>query len=629
VTTYDKKFPFNPFANRETLKIAICIFLVVSTFATYSQVQNHGFINYDDPGYVTENLQVKAGLTRESVYWAFTTPHFANWHPLTWLSHMLDYQLYGSNAKGHHLTNLIFHIANTLLLFLILFRMTGALWRSGFVVALFALHPFNVESVAWVAERKNVLSTFFWLLTMWAYIRYSEKTNLKRYGLVLLFFIFGLMSKPMLVTLPFVLLMMDYWPLRRVKLRNKNETTFTESIKEQASFPRLIKEKIPLFLLVVCSIIITLIAQKLGGALQAMGIYSTAARLTNAMVSYLAYLEKMVWPENFAVFYPHPGNALALWKGILCSMVLAGISAAAIKLSRKAPYFAFGWFWYLGTLVPVIGVIQVGAQAMSDRYAYVPLIGIFIIIAWGLPDLIAKWRHRNSFLITLAGIYIAILMVLTSNQLSHWKNSIAIFEHAIKVTDKEYPDFALAHNNLGAALFLEKKNEEAVSHYKTANKLDPDYSPAHYNLGLALLAEEKTEEAISHFEIAIKLNPKAADVHSNLGIAFFADRKARQAISQYKIAIKLMPDFIQAHFNLGNALLSEDKTEEAISHYKIAIKLKPDFATAHNNLGTALFQEGKSEEAIFHFEFAIKLQPDYSLAHNNLKKALLLLETNQ
>ena len=414
---------------------------MVATFCIYSQVQDHEFINFDDNEYVTNNLKVQAGLTRESVSWAFTTSDHATWFPITWLSHMLDYQLYGLHPKGHHLTSLFLHIANALILFIVLSRMTGALWQSGFVAVIFALHPFNVESVAWVAQRTNVLSTFFWLLTMWAYIRYVEKPNIKRSGLMVLFFALGLMSKPMLVTLPFVLLLMDYWPLRRFKLgQEKGNGDIPEKYTDKGpDILRLVREKIPLFLLATGAGIVTFIVQKSGGALQSMETISLSARLTNAMVSYLEYLEKTVWPKGFAVFYPHPGNALAAWKGILCGLALVGITAIVIKFIRKAPYLAVGWFWYLGTLVPVIGIVQVGLQAMADRYAYVSLIGIFIIVAWGLPELMAKWRHRDKVLTILAGVWIPILMTMTWAQIGHWKNSITIFEHAISVTDKNYP----------------------------------------------------------------------------------------------------------------------------------------------------------------------------------------------
>jgi len=595
------------------LKIAICIFLAVSTFAVYSQVQDHEFINYDDDKYVTNNEYVKAGFTRDSVGWALTTSYNSNWHPMTWLSHMLDAQLFGPNSKGHHLTNLLFHIANVLLLFLVLLRMTGALWQSGFVAALFALHPLNVESVAWVAERKNVLSTFFWLLTMWAYIRYAQKTNLKRYSLVILFFAMGLMSKPMLVTLPFVLLLLDYWPLRR--LQSDRRTAIS----------RLVYEKIPLLVLVAGSVVTTLTVQKMGGALGSLNAFPIQERVINALVSYWLYLQKMIWPGGLAIFYAHPENTLSVWKGLATAALLALVTTAAIRLARRAPYFAVGWFWYLGTLIPVIQLVQTGSIAMADRYAYVPLIGIFIIIAWGLPELLAKWRLRSRILTIAAGIWISTLMLMTWNQVSHWKNSITIFSHAIEVTDIEYPDFLLAHNNLANALLAEGRTGKAISHYKMAINLMPDYAVNHNHLANALFAEQKTEEAISHFKMAIELMPDYAIAHNNLGTVLLAEQKTEEAISHYKTAVKLLPDYATAHYNLGFALMKEKKTGEAIFHFKMAIQLEPNNTNAHSNLGNALLAEQKTKEAISHYKIAINLKPDNPLALQNFKMALLRL----
>jgi len=615
----------------KTLKVAICIFLMVATFCIYSQVQDHEFINFDDDNFVTNNLNVQAGFTIESIKWAFTPSPTSYWIPITWLSHMLDYQLYGLHPKGQYLTNLFLHISSVLILFIVLFRMTGALWQSGFVAAMFALHPLNVESVAWIAERKNVLSTLFWLLTMWAYIHYAEKPTVKRYGLVFLFFTLGLMSKPMLVTLPFALLLLDYWPLRRLKLgqeRDSNEVSEKNTAQKSEIF-RLVLEKVPLFLLTVGFSIVTVIAQK---RFQENGNYTEllpfSERLINSIVSYMEYLRKMIWPENLAFFYPYPGDTV--WKGILCGMALVGITIISIRLIRKAPYFAVGWFWYLGTFVPVIGIVPVGGgwpgSVMSDRYAYIPLIGIFIIIAWGLPELISKWRYKEKVLSVSAGIIIFTLLITTWEQVSHWKNSITIFKHTIKVTDKKYPNLAIVHNNLGIALFAEQKNEEAISHYKMAIKLNPDYALAHNNLGAVLFAKQKNEEAISHYKMAIKLNPDYAEAHNNLGAALFNAKMTEEAIDYFKEAIKLNPDFADAHNNLGAALVAEGKMEEAISHYKMAIKIKPDYVEAHNNLGNALFQKGEMKEAINHYREALKLKPDLVAAQKNLEMALLRSE---
>jgi len=504
----------------KTLKVAICIFLMVATFCIYSQVQDHEFINFDDNRLVTKSSLVQAGLTNESIIRVFTTTHFDGWTPITSISYMLEYQLYGLNPKGFLLTNLFFHIANSLLLFLILFRMTGAIWQSAFVAAMFALHPLNVESVAWVAERKNVLSTFFLLLTIWAYIRYAEKPTTKRYSLVFLLFAFGLMSKPMVVTLPFVLLLLDYWPLERFKL-GQREREFKIAQKDkyfngEKNISKLVLEKFPLLILSALCSITTLVLFEKAGESVAQDPVSILAILTNVMISYFEYLWKMLWPKGLAILYAHPGNTLAVWKGVLCGIALLVITTISIKLIRKAPYFVVGWFWYLGTLIPVIGFITLGQHLIADRYAYLPLIGIFVIIAWGVPELLKEWHYRKNVLKASAGILILTLMPITWIQVSHWKSSITVFKHAIKVTDKKYPGFSVVHNNLGSALFAKQKIEEAISHYKMAIKLKPGYAVAHNNLGIALVAEGKNEEAISHYKTAIGLKPDFAAAHNNL-----------------------------------------------------------------------------------------------------------------
>jgi len=577
----------------KTLKVAICIFLMVATFAIYWQVQDHEFVSFDDPIY-TQNPNVKAGFTSESVKWAFTTMDSEDWSPVNWLSHMLDYQLYGMHPKGHHLTNLFFHIANALLLFMVLHRMTGALWQSGFVAAMFAFHPLNVESVAWVAERKNVLSTLFWLLTMWAYIHYAAKPTIKRYGLVFLFFTLGLMSKTMLVTLPFALLLLDYWPLRRLKFKQErggNETSEKNTAKRSEVF-RLVREKIPLFLLSVVFSITTFIAAPT--SLQALSI-PLKERIIHSLITYLAYLQKMFWPSKLSSFYPHPENALSVTQGIFCGMVLVGITFISIRLIRKAPYFAVGWFWYLGTLVPVIGIVQAGWQAMADRYAYVPLIGIFIIVAWGLPELMTKWRYKKKALVTLAVIVIPLAIMTTWVQVSYWKNDIILYKHAIDVAEKKYPGLARTHYNLGNALRREGKNSEAISHHKMAIGLKPDYANPYNNLGAVLFAEQKNEEAISQYKMAIKIKPDYALAHYNLGIALVAEGKNEEAISHYKMAIKLNPDFADAYNNLGGVLFNANMTEEAIDYFKEAIRIRPDFTAAQKNLETVLLRSGELE----------------------------------
>jgi len=503
--TQVKGFEETDEANK-TLKVAICIFLMVATFAIYSQVQDHEFINFDDNVYVTENSLVQAGLTNENIIREFTTTHFhipeyfaGGWAPITSISYMLDYQLYGLNPKGYLLTNVFFHIANSLLLFLILFRMTGAIWQSAFVAVVFALHPLNVESVAWVAERKNVLSNFFLLLTIWAYIRYAEKPTTKRYSLVFLLFAFGLMSKSMVVTLPFVLLLLDYWPLERFKLgRREREFKIAQKDKYfngEKNISKLVLEKFPLLILsALCSITTLILFKKAqGGESVAQDPVSILTILTNVLISYFEYLWKMLWPKGLAILYAHPGNTLAVWKGVLCGIALLVITTISIKLIRKAPYFVVGWFWYLGTLIPVIGFIPLEQHLIADRYAYLPLIGIFVIIAWGVPELLKEWHYRKNVLTASAGILILTLMPITWIQVSHWKSSITIFKHAIRVTDKKYPGFSVVHNNLGIALLAEGKNEEAISHYKMAIKLNPDFAAAQKNLETVLLRSEELE----------------------------------------------------------------------------------------------------------------------------------------
>ncbi len=631
---------------KRTMKIVVCVFLVISTFVVYAQVRDHKLLNYDDHVYVTKYFNGKSGLTKENVEWAFTHSHYGAWIPITSLSYMLDYEFYGLHPKGYLFTNLFFHIANALLLFIILLRMTGSLWPSAFVAVVFALHPINVESVAWIAQRKNVLSTLFWLLTMWAYVLYVEKRDIKRYVLVILFFALGLMSKTMLVTLPFVLFLLDFWPLARFKLERTGESfknlKQNKPISPGASALRLILEKLPLLILSVLASVrqvsetsafnnctsLMLGKQYINDSacIAAPDLFSLQARFTNGMFSYLDYLGKMVWPKGLAAFYPHPGDTLSVWKGVLCGMVLVGLTIIAIRLVKRAPYFAVGWFWYLGTLVPVIGIFKtIGAHGMADRYVYVPLMGVFIIIAWGLLDIFAEWRYKKKVFSLLAGVLIPTLMVTTWVQVSHWKNSVTIFKHAINVTDNKNPNLALIHNTLGMVFLSMGKAEEAVSHYKMAIELKPDLAIAYTNLGIARLSTGKTEEAISHYKKAIKVKPDHASGYYNLGIALSALGKTEEAISHYKTAIKLRPDYVEPRNNIGLILEEHGKTHEAISYYKTAIKLKPGYAAAYSNLGNALFTQKKIKEAISYHKTAIKLRPDFVPAHINLGNALFAL----
>jgi protein O-mannosyl-transferase len=629
------------------MRIATRLILIVLTLSVYWQVLDFGFLNFDDNRYVTQNTHVNKGLTLKGVIWAFTQPYVSNWHPVTWLSHMLDFNIYGSNPSGHHLTNLLFHIANTLLLFGVLLKMTGAIWRCGLVAVLFALHPLNVESVVWIAERKNVLSTFFGLLTIWAYIGYVENKSVRRYLLVALFLALSLMAKPMLVTLPFVLLLLDFWPLKR----GCEPVTHTGSILKTQTLAKLIVEKIPLFILVTLASITTYIVQKSGGAMRSAEFSSFYFRTANALISYLDYLGKMLWPQGLSVFYPHPGNDLSAWKVLLCAGVLAGITIGVVRGIHRASYLAVGWFWYLGTMVPVIGIVQVGEQAMADRYMYVPMIGIFIAMAWALPESMKNGKLKLAPVLAI----IPILIVLTWVQVSHWRNSITLFEHAISVTKTEAPSFVIAYNNLGHALAGENRYEEAVTQFRRAIKINPHYSKAHNNLGHSLselkrhdeaiehyqqainveadyaeafnnLANElaqkdKLEESIAYYKKAIHFKEDYAEAYFNLGIIFGRSGQPEEAMMQYREALKIKPDFLLAHNQLGSLLGQRGDFLSAIKHYRKAIALDPEFATAHNNLGSTLAQQGKFEEAIGHFEKALKIDPNYTDAKKNLKLA--------
>lgn len=633
----------------------ICSLLIVLIAAAYWQAIGNDFMTfYDDVLYVTENSQVQTGLTFQSITWAFTTGHGANWHPLTWLSHMLDCQIYGLNPLGHHLTNLLFHTANTLLLFFLLARMTNAVWQSGFVAALFALHPLHVESVAWVAERKDVLSTFFWMLTMWAYLRYVDHQKISRYVLVLVFLALGLMAKPMLVTFPFVLLLLDIWPLGRLHAGLRDAETrgktrnWSAISRNKARIAQLIKEKIPLFGLVLVSSVITFIAQKSGGAMQTVEALPLNIRAVNALVSYVGYIIKMIWPSNLAAFYPHPGNALPAWQPLLASLLILFISVLSIRLLTSRPYLAVGWFWYIGTLVPVIGLVQVGSQAMADRYTYVPLIGLFFMVAWGIPDLLSKWRHQKIGWIVAAGGSLLALEATTYFQVQYWRDGTSLFQHAVDVTENNW----LAHSNLGSSLGAQGKTEEALKqyyeairirpnypeaqynigvvfatqgkvldamkYYEEALRIKPDYAGAHLNLGALLVEQGKTEEAIAHYTEALKALPEYAEAHYNLGICLANQGKPQEAMARYLEAIRFKPDFWRAYFNLADLLAKEGKTTEALSRYTEALRLKPEYAEAHSNLADLLVRQGRTDEALSHYSEAVRLNPDLAVAQNNL-----------
>jgi len=600
----------------------MCIFLVVTTFVVYWQVLDSDFINYDDNEYVTENIRVHKGVTFDSLTWAFTSSHSSNWHPLTWISHMIDCQLYGLNPMGHHLTSLLFHVANTLLLLLILVRMTGTLWQSSFAVALFALHPLHVESVAWVAERKDVLSTFFMMLAIWAYILYVKKGNIRRYLLVVLFFVLGLMSKPMLVTLPFILLLLDFWPLGRFcHIHETRNVVTSQQTNERLGILRLLWEKVPFFALAVGSSVVTFIVQERSGAVTLLEQYSIQTRIINAFVAYTEYMLNMIWPVKLVVMYPHPGNSLLLWKGVAAGLALVIITILVIRKARKIPYLAVGWLWYVVTLIPVIGIVQVGAQAMADRYTYITLIGLFIIIAWGANDLLSKWLYRKICLGTLAAIILPVLIVLTWKQVQYWENGITLFKHTVKHTSNN----VVIYNNLGIAYKNSGKYKEAIEAYKQAIRINPDYAKAYSNLGVAYNESGKYKEAIEVCKKSIRINPDSAKAHFNLGVAYGELGKYKEAIEACKQALRIDPDYATAHSNLGVAYGVLGMYKESIEEFKQAVEIDPDDLLAHNNLGYAYLSSSMHKEAIDAYKQVVRIDPDYAKAHFGLGYAYLSL----
>ena len=517
--------------------LLICILLIAITLVVYWQVTGFGLINIDDTVYVTDNPQVCAGLTASSVRWAFTSVYAANWHPLTWLSLMLDYQIGGSEPSTFHITNLILHILNTLLLFGVLTRMTGCRWRSAFVAALFAVHPLHVESVVWVTERKDVLSTLFMLLAIWAYVRYAERPEIKRYLLVAGAFALGLMAKPMLVTLPLLLLMLDYWPLGRFAI-----PTETKAKKAQrAPWPgwKLIYEKLPLFALAATSSVITCIVQKQGSAVKSLDVFPWGVRFANAMVSYAAYIKKTLWPSGLAVYYSHPQYTLPTWQVVASVVLLICVSYAAIRLARTRPYFTVGWLWYVVTLIPVIGLVQVGNQGMADRYTYVPLIGLFIAIAWGVPELLA--RMRRSWLLAIPAVaVVGALMVCTYIQAGYWRDSVPLLEHAIKVTDNNgLAD--IAHDALGKAYDDQGRVEEAVEEYREAIRINPDLIQTRLNLGADLANLGRLDEAAEQFQAVLQAHPDNGGALNGMGVICEQQHKPDEAIDYYSRAIQADP----------------------------------------------------------------------------------------
>ena len=567
------------------LNLAVVLCLILSVLVIYTQVRGFEFTGYDDDVYVYENPHVQQGLTPQSVIWAFTAAVSNNWMPVTLLSHLLDVQLFGMRSGMHHLVNVLLHILSSLLLFRVLHRATRARWPSAFCAFIFALHPLHVGSVAWIAERKDVLSGFFWFLGLLAYLRYTERSTARRYLLLAGVFCLGLMSKPTLVTFPFALLLLDFWPLRR------------------AQWPATVKEKLPLFALSLAACVVTFLVQQQTGAVRTLPLLT---RVENSLISYLTYLGQMFWPVGLTVFYPYP-ESIPVWQAAVALVVLAGITALVVSQWRVRRYLAVGWFWYVGTLVPVIGLVQVGMQAHADRYTYLPMIGIAIMLAWGGAEVASRWPSLKPLLVAASIATCVSCIPAAHAQARYWRNDETLFSHALQVTHDNW----VAHNNLGR--YLMKKPErlpDAVANFKAALRIDSNDPDANNNLGVSLARSRRCDSAIPYFETALRVRPNFPVASSNLASCYLNTGRYADAIAYLETALRLNPDYADAHFNLGLVLSRIPGREaDALREYETVLSIRPD-AAAHRKIGLLLESRGRVDEALAHFQAAQRIQPD-------------------
>jgi Flp pilus assembly protein TadD len=641
-----KHISVRPVIPKQGVIFGICAVLAGITWLVFGQTIAHQFVTYDDPQYVYENAKVAAGLSPESALWAFTHTVGGNWHPLTVISHMLDCQLYGLKPAGHHFTSVLLHSVAVILLFLVLRRMTGTLWQSAFVAALFAIHPLHVESVAWISERKDLLSAVFFMLTLGAYIRYVHKFSFTSYILVLLMFAFGLMSKPMLVTVPFVLLLLDYWPLKRFPREVPTKLDQQRRAEDRASIRRILLEKIPLLLLSFGSCAATLLAQR--HFIDPIGHLSLMDRFSNSAVATVIYLRQLVWPFGLSVFYPHPRHSLSVLQVLVAALFLIAVSAAAFMYRRRHPYFLTAWFWFLGMLVPVSGIIQVGEQAHADRYMYLPQIGLFIIVTWLAADSVSSWRYRRILLATAMASSILLLMYSAWKQTSYWRDGRTLWTHALAVNpqnDTAYisfcdldlrenrlddavfharkaleirPDSADAHSRLGVALSASGQNEEASLHFKKALETHQIRPRTHYNIATLLLNSGHIDEAIAEFNRELQIQPEFVEAHNNLGIALTSKGEFDGALAHFQKALELDPHLPKVHHNIAMILLRQGQLDQAIAHLQKELQVNPASAEAHNDLGIAWSQQGRIDQAITEWQKTLELQPGNLNAYCNL-----------
>jgi protein O-mannosyl-transferase len=615
----------SPTQSRRVVIGIVSIFLAVIVWIALGRALSHDFVAYDDHHYVVQNPRVTNGVRLDGIQWAFTHVHASNWHPLTTISHMLDCQVYGLQPWGHHLTNILLHAAAAILLFLALRELTGSLWPSVFVAAVFAVHPLRVESVAWVSERKDVLSGVFFMLVLWAYARYARGNAPSSfwYITVVVLFALGLMCKPTLVTLPFVLLLLDYWPLDRVRPSSSRGREITASPwRRRNTSSWVVIEKLPLFVLSAASCAATLLAQK--QALEVSLKPPLEERVGNAVISYAVYVGQMIWPARLAVLYPYPEGNLKVPQVILALLLLLMISVAFFLWRKEYPFLLIGWLWYLGMLVPVIGIIQVGLQARADRYTYLPQIGLYLLVAWGATELFHQWRRTREILAITAVLIIMALTTRSYLQTSYWRDTETLWKHAIASTSNNY----IAHDNLAETLSQSGLFAEAIAECEKALKIKPDFAEAHNNLGSALLNQQSADrargqggavdQAIEQYRKALQIKPDFTQARTNLGNALLQKGQMDEAIAQFQKTLEMEPNYAEAEFSLGNAFLQKREVNEAIAHYQKAVEISPDYAEARYNLGNAFVAEGKYGDAIANYEAALRIRPDYFEAHRNM-----------
>jgi protein O-mannosyl-transferase len=561
-----------------TKKIMIVyIFLTVFTLAAFWQVTGFDFFNFDDDVYVTKNIHTQSGVTLDGLCRAFSSPYAEFWHPLTLISFMFDYQLYGLNPGGYHLTNLLLHLLSTLLLFWLFNRMTGALWKSAFVAALFAFHPLHVESVAWVAKRKDVLSTFFWMITLCIYVYYTEKPAIKKYILMFFFFLLALMSKPWVITLPLIMILLDYWPLNRFILTNKNSKFIIRQLKEKVPF-------------VIVSFIFSVITYFVHGQPYHVH-FSLMSRLKNASISLATYPKNIFWPLDLSVFYPF-SDKISPWQVLGSALFLVMITSFVIKMVKRLPYLFVGWFWYIITLLPVLGVIQVNTKALSDNYTYLPLIGIAIMLAWGIPFLFYQKYILKKVLFPLSVIILLVCAALAWQQCHYWRNSITLYSHALSATK----DKVLVYLNRGIAYAQMGYYQPAIEDFNQAIALRPDDALVYFNRGITYTQWGKYPFAIKDFNQVIALKPDSSSAYFNRGVVYATLKQYQKAIEDFKKAAFLKRDYADAYFNSGHAYFKLKKYKEAIEEYNKAINLKPEDSHSYINRGLAYFMQGNYKD---------------------------------